>query len=167
LPHHIKLIPADSDISTLSLFDIMDVCLTVRGTIGIEASCFGIRVLTAGTGRYDRRGFTMDFDSPQQYLQALRDLPDIRAMSAVEIELARRFAFGVFMARPTRLSSVSFAYGNDTAARLKTRIIGDSEQLLGATDVRSIADWMASGEEDYFAIDPSPARAALMKAHAT
>ena len=62
MPEHICLIEASSNVSTLSLFSVMDYCLTVRGTIGIEAAYRGIPVLTAGTGRYDRRGFTIDFN---------------------------------------------------------------------------------------------------------
>ncbi len=61
LPSHVFFIPADSPISTYSLFPVMDYCLTVRGTIGMEAARLGIPVITAGTGRYDHRGFTVDF----------------------------------------------------------------------------------------------------------
>ena len=60
LPPHVFFIPAESPISTFSFFGVMDYCLTVRGTIGIEAARMGIPVLTAGTGRYDRKGFTIN-----------------------------------------------------------------------------------------------------------
>ena len=52
LPGHVKLMRADTGINTFSLFDVADYGLTVRGTIGMELPCFGIPVVTAGTGRY-------------------------------------------------------------------------------------------------------------------
>ena len=60
LPDHVKLMPADTPINTFSLFDVADYGLTVRGTIGMELPCFGIPVVTAGTGRYSGRGFTIE-----------------------------------------------------------------------------------------------------------
>ena len=36
----------------IHLFKVIDYGITVRGTIGIELPCFGIPVITAGTGRY-------------------------------------------------------------------------------------------------------------------
>ena len=50
LPSHISLIYPETDISTLSLFQIGHYCLTVKNcTMGIEASAFGLKVVTAGT----------------------------------------------------------------------------------------------------------------------
>ena len=53
LPTHVKVIPPDTDINTFSLFGLMDYCLTVRGTVGIEAACMKLRVdhLPNGTAR--------------------------------------------------------------------------------------------------------------------
>lgn len=153
LPDHIKLVPPDSKISTLSLLELTDYCLTVRGTIGIEASCFGIRVLTAGTGRYDRRGFTMDFDSAGDYLAALRRLPDLPAMTESEVELARRFAYGTFIGRPTPLSAVRFGFNQELAASAVAHVNVDGRSMLAAPDVKSIAEWIAGGDEDYLELE--------------
>lgn len=157
LPPHVKLIPPDSDISTLSLLDIIDYCLTVRGTVGIEAAAFGVRVLTAGTGRYDGRGFTSDFSSVSAYLAAIRALPDVPAMAADEIELARRFAYGTFLVRPTQLRSTTLGFRRDIAATLESKIIIPGASLLEAPDVCAIAAWIESGEEDYLSLLPARA----------
>ena len=69
-PSHVRIIQPDSNISTLSLYRVMDYCVTVRN-VGIEAASFGIPVFTAGTGRYDRRGFTIDL-TREEYLDRLR-----------------------------------------------------------------------------------------------
>jgi hypothetical protein len=157
LPDHIKVILPDAEISTLSLFDVMDYCLTVRGTIGIEAAIFGIRVLTAGTGRYDRHGFTMDFDSAEDYLTVLRRLPDVPPMTPSEIELARRFAYGVFMARPTPLASTSLRFSEDSKASAQVRVKMSGAALYEAPDVCSLAHWIRSGDEDYLALPAAQA----------
>jgi len=153
LPEHIKVIPPESDISTLSLLDVIDFCLTVRGTIGIEAACFGIRVLTAGTGRYDRRGFTLDFDRAGDYLDALRRLPDVAPMTKEEIESARRFAYGTFMIRPTALRAVQFGFKNDVRAGARSRVVVDAKSMANSPDVVAVAQWIASGKEDFLASD--------------
>ena len=67
LPDHVKLMAADTPVNTFSLFDIADYGLTVRGTIGMELPCFGIPVVTAGTGRYSGRGFTIDPSSREEF----------------------------------------------------------------------------------------------------
>jgi len=149
LPDHITLIPPDSDISTISLFQIMDYCLTVRGTIGIEAGCFGIRVLTAGTGRFDRLGFTRDYATTADYLADLRRLPALPPMTPAEIELARRFAYGVFMARPTKLTANTFRFGDGILAQLESKIRIEAPTIYSSPDVLSLAAWIASGDEDY------------------
>ena len=149
VPSHIKVLLPDSDISTISLFPIMDYCLTVRGTVGIEAACRGIRVLTAGTGRYDRLGFTLDFQSPDTYLEALERLQNIESMDDSESELARRYAYGEFLLRTIPITSVSFGYRADADATLDStlNVCGD-KNLSAAPDVKHIADWIASDDFD-------------------
>src|SRR5207248_6196585 len=116
---HVKLVPADSDLSTLALLGVTDYCLTVRGTIGIEAACFGIPVITAGTGRYDRLGFTIDPKTPEAYLATIATLDAVPSLDACRTELARRYAYGVLIARPAQLCSVQFAYAQDATASLE------------------------------------------------
>lgn len=150
LPPHIKLIPADSGLSTFSLFSIIDGCVTVRGTVGIEAACFGIPVLTAGTGRYDRRGFTHDFNSRDEYLAMLGNAKNISPLSAAQTELARRYAYGLLLMRPVRLSSIRIGYQRDDAANLRIDI--DSRKLTSVDpgeDLKSVAEWIQSGTQDY------------------
>jgi hypothetical protein len=63
----------------------MDYCLTVHGTAGIEAARLGITVLTTGTGRYDRRGFTSDSDSREEYLAKPARIQEKRIGMALRI----------------------------------------------------------------------------------
>lgn len=149
LPPHVQVLLPDTKISTLSLFDVMDFCLTVRGTIGLEAACRGVRALTGGTGRYDRRGFTLDFNNGDTLLETIRDLHNIRAMHEYEIELARRYAYAAFVARSVPLQSVQFHYRHDKTATLESRLMcPDTIALSESPDVIAIAEWLGSGTED-------------------
>ncbi len=88
LPAHVKLMPADTAVNTFSLFKVIDFGLTVRGTIGMELPCFGIPVVTAGTGRDAARGFTIDPTSRDEYANLLETLPDIAGSDAEQIRRA-------------------------------------------------------------------------------
>ena len=154
LPPHIRLIPADSDINTFSLFELMDYCVTVRGTVGIEAAIFGKPVLTAGTGRYDHKGFTIDSETREEFLQKLAHIQDIPVLTPEQQELAQRFAYGLFVLRPLPLKTVTLEYAKDAKASSKTRFnVRNKEDLLNAPDLRAFADWVTSGREDFMALD--------------
>jgi hypothetical protein len=149
-PEHIHLLEASSDISTLSLFSVMDFCLTVRGTIGIEAAYRGIPVLTAGTGRYDRLGFTVDFDDKEAYLSQLAKLETLPPLTSEQIDLARKLAFGTFALRPTPLSSVRFSFRQDAVASLDATLVADDTAALQtAPDIVALGDWILSGKDDF------------------
>ena len=151
LPDHVRIIPPDSDVSTFSLFGLMDYCLTVRGTVGIEAASFGIPVLTAGTGRYDGKRFTIDSASREQYLRRIAHIHEIPALSAEQQELAERFAFGVFLLRPLLLKTVTLEYQKDARATPKAAINAlTKDDWLNAPDLKAFAEWVANGKRTDF-----------------
>lgn len=150
LPEHIKVIPPESDINTFSLFSLMDYCLTVRGTIGIEASMMGINTITAGTGRYDRLGFTHDFNSKEEYLDFIRNLQDVPPMNEQAIELARRFAYGIFILRPIHLDLLDLRYNQDEKASMSFKpLFKNIEEFKNSKFVQGLKDFVISGKEDY------------------
>jgi hypothetical protein len=154
LPPHVSLLSADSDISTFSLFPVMDYCLTVRGTAGLEAACLGIPALTGGTGRYDRKGFTIDSATPQQYLDRLANIQDIPRLSTAQIELAERYAYGLFLLRPLSLSNVTMGYhkkyGEENLFSLVQISMRTSKDWEEARDLRAFADWVTKSDEEDF-----------------
>jgi hypothetical protein len=150
LPKHVFLLPPESEISTLSIYRIMDYCLTVRGTPGIEAPAFGKVTLTAGTGRYDGHGFTRDSNSAQEYIARLERLHEEPPMTAKEIELARRFAFGVFMMRPITCSTLKFNFQRDAKASVASSfILPASGDIRDGNDVKAVVAWINSDATDY------------------
>ena len=156
LPPHVKLLIPDNELSTYSLFKIADYAVTVRGTVGIEAALFGVPVVTAGTGRYDRRGFTLDSSTRQEYLEKLATLETYPRLSAEQVENAERYAYGVFFCRPLRLSSASLEYEHDAMATPKVMVHCQTrDQWLASPDMRQLSDWIADGKaEDMLILPP-------------
>lgn len=150
LPSHIQVLEADTNISTISLYKVADYVLTVRGTPGIEGPVFGCTALTAGTGRYDGKGFTVDFKSRAEYLNKLHNLQKVPPISNEQIINARKFAYGTFILRPTPLNSIKLEFQQDETASSSTQLLYKSEDdLENAFDAQSIKCWIESQEEDY------------------
>jgi hypothetical protein len=149
LPSHISMIPPESDISSYSLFPIMDYCLTVRGTIGMEAARLGIPVVTGGTGLYDNKGFTIDSETREEYLRKIRNIQCIPKLSSAQQELAERFAYASFLMRTWQATSVTLRYLPDSKQFLSQGHINiaSKEQWYAAADLRALADWLADRNE--------------------
>ena len=110
LPAHVKLLDPDTEISTWSLFAVTDYGVTIRGSVGFELPCFGKPALTAGTGFYSGRGFTVDSDSREQYLARLASVQELEPPAPDAVELARRHAHALFRLRQTRFTSYRSVY---------------------------------------------------------
>jgi hypothetical protein len=149
LPPHVKLVFPDTDLSTYSLFEVADYTVTVRGTVGIESALFGVPVVTAGTGRYDRRGFTLDSSTREEYLEKLASLQEYPRLNAEQVETAERYAYGVFFGRPLALSCASLEYERDATATPKVKVFCQTrEQWLASPDMRRLAGWIADGKAE-------------------
>ena len=69
-------------------------------------------------------------------------------MTEQEIELARRFAYGIFIGRPRSYETIRFNFQRDRAATLSVDI-GSGDDVAGMRDVRALSDWIGSGKDDY------------------
>jgi hypothetical protein len=156
LPSHIRLIHPDTDLSTYSLFQVADYVLTVRGTVGIEAAVFGIPVLTAGTGRYDQRGFTLDSSTREEYLARLARVETLPRLTPEQIELAERYAYYMLFCRPLELSSVSLRFEHDEIATPHVTVnCRTRADWLAAPDLNRLAEWLADGKAEDMAVLPA------------
>jgi Capsule polysaccharide biosynthesis protein len=149
LPPHVKLVYPETELSTYSLFEIADYAVTVRGTVGIESALFGIPVVTAGTGRYSGRGFTLDSSTRHEYLERLAALETYPRLSAEQTELAERFAYGALLCCPLTLSSLSLEYERDAVATQKLTIrCRTRDEWLAAPDMQQLSAWIADGKAE-------------------
>jgi hypothetical protein len=146
LPAHVGLLPPDTDISTWSLFDVTDWGVTIRGSIGFELPCFGKPALTAGTGFYSGRGFTVDSETPEEYLARLRSIETIPPPTADEVTLARKHAYALFRLRQTRFTSFRSVFQPvervDRPFEASIELtVPSAQELRRAPDLRRLGDW--------------------------
>jgi hypothetical protein len=146
LPPNFIMIPPESEISTYCLFQIMDYCVTVCGTVGIESARLGIPVLTGGTGPYDRKGFTVDSDTREEYLEKLRNIQLIPRLTPAQQELAERFAYAHFLMRPWVAQSVTLRYlpSKKKFAYEGQVNIRSREDWCAAPDLKSLTEWITN-----------------------
>lgn len=158
LPPHVKILRPETDLNTYALFSVIDAGITIRGTIGLELPVFGIRALTAGTGRYSGLGFTDDSTTSAEYLDKLRRLHELPRPSAEEVELAKKHALAIFRRRPFRFTSYEssfmdahrFAEGHPLASNLRL-VPQSARDVEAADDLREFAAWAGGDALDYLA----------------
>lgn len=148
LPAHVKLLRPETDINTYSLFAVVDAAVTIRGTIGMEVPCFGVPVLTAGTGRYSGLGFTVDSATPEEYLERLARIQELPRLDDAAVQLAKRHAYALFRLRAFVFSSYHASFA--TAARLAHPLSHNLRltrrtraRVEAAPDLRELGDWLA------------------------
>ncbi len=170
LPAHVQILDPDADLNTYALFGLTDYCVTVRGTIGTEMACHGIPVLTAGTGRYSGFGFTIDSSSRDAYVQRLARIQDIPPLSAAQVILAKKYAYGIFVLRPWKVSSFENTYlplrvGGHPLDHNLDMVLRSPEEFATAPDLRAFAQWVCDAHDlDFLSAQPragAPTPAAL------
>lgn len=145
LPENIFFIHADTDINTYSLFNCIDYGLTVRGTIGMELPCFGIPVITAGSGRYSDRGFTYDPKTIEEFNSTLINLHEMPSLDKEKITLARKYAYGTFFMRPFKVNSFELNFHSNTYnidALKQDTFLDKKLSVKEFEDINTIVDWM-------------------------
>ena len=143
LPPYVTIMPADTPVNTYALFQTIDYGLTVRGTVGMELPCYGIPTVTAGTGRYSGRGFTMDPTAQAEYQDLLGRLHSVPRLSPETITRARRYGFGTFFLRPAPIKSFRLLF-NSAEARLPELSVG--VKIDGGGDLEAMKDLRAFAE---------------------
>lgn len=152
LPKNIKILDHKSNISTLSLFKFIDTCITVRGTVGMEASCYGVPVITAGTGRYDRLGFTFDSDNKKEYFAKLSKISILKKNSYKQKELAIKFLYCSLICKKLKTEIVDFKFNQTVDAKLDIKL-NHNLDAFKSNDVIKISHWLKSTEEDLIDYD--------------
>jgi hypothetical protein len=141
LPAHVKLLLPDCGISTFSLFQHADYGVIVRGTSGMEMPCFGKPVVTAGTGRYSGRGFTIDPADRTAYLAVLARLQEIPALDEATVLLAKKHLYAAFCLRP-------WVFRSFVATMRPPKGAGDLDYATFRPAARSLDEVRANGDLD-------------------
>ena len=110
IPENLQIIDSDTEINTLSFIEFIDYGITVRGTVGLELSSFGKVVVTAGSGRYDGNGFTLDPQSKEEYKKILMNLHNYKPLSKRKKERAQKFFEICYEKRPIIFKNFQIDY---------------------------------------------------------
>jgi hypothetical protein len=107
----------------------------------MELPCFGVPLVTAGTGRYAGHGFTVDPPSREQYQKILSTLHELAPLSNEQRLLARQYAFGAFFLRPYRTISfqLDFHARSFGVAALEQNVVLDADQIDRWPDIHDLA----------------------------
>lgn len=154
LPPHVKILPADTDVSTYSLFQAIDYGVTVRGTVGMELPCFGVPCLTAGTGRYAGLGFTVDSSEADEYRLKLANLHSLEPLLHEQVMRAKWHAYAAFLLRPWTMKSVQseFAYRKRGRHPLDHNLslnVSSVSSLREREDLSKFGQWAMGNSCDY------------------
>lgn len=106
LPAHVKLLPADSTVNSLGLFQLVDGGATIFSTAGLELAALGKPAILAGHAHYGGKGFTIDAGSTADYREALGRAATLAPLSAEQTALARRYAYWYFVQRQIPVNAV-------------------------------------------------------------
>jgi hypothetical protein len=153
LPEHVRIVHADTDINTQSLFPIVDYVLTVNGTVGMEFPCYGVPAVLAGTGRYNGRGFTIDPGSQEAYWETLRRLHTVPPLDPNARQFARRHFLALIARRQTSLEDVApmelkRLHEAQSNVADNIRIAAQSlEEFRSSPSLRRLGDWLATSVE--------------------
>jgi hypothetical protein len=103
LPAHIHLVEADSPINTYDLIEVADIGLVYTTTVGMEMAMSGVPVIVAGQTHYRGKGFTLDPDNWDNYLQMLNQTlsnPEDFVLDREQVEQAWNYAYRFFFEYP-------------------------------------------------------------------
>lgn len=95
------------------------------------------------------------FDSIDEYLAALSRLQLLPPMTPEQIELAKLYAYALFKRRPWLMRSFEMLYSSldGVGSALDKNLVAHVDtyaQLADAPDMQEFANWVASGQVDYF-----------------
>lgn len=106
LPDHVRVIPAEEDISPTNLFQLIDGGVTVYGTGGLELALMGKPVILAGEAHYGGLGFTHEGQTPDTYRDLLRRAASLSPLTGNERSAVRKYAYSHFVQRQVPLEIV-------------------------------------------------------------
>jgi hypothetical protein len=153
VPDFLRVVYPDEKASPFSFFQITDFGVTVRGTVGLELPCFGVPVLTAGTGRYAGKGFTVDSDTSEAYLEKIKAIQEISPLSEEQTRRGQRYAYFMFRARPARYGNMFSDVYNYPLSHARYRDIALGEKplnvLLNHPQLQKITHFLCIDEDDF------------------
>lgn len=150
IPDHIKFLQ-ESTISALELYKFIDYCLTIRGTPGIESSFYGVNVVTAGTGRFEKKGFTYDPKNIRDYLQYLEKIKSKKNLKKNNkaITNSTHYIYSLLFDRTIKLQAFEMSFKKDKLASIIFRVKKTKERFYNSNDIQQLLKWIKSKEKEF------------------
>jgi hypothetical protein len=137
---NIRLVPSARPLSSYRLLGHLRAAVGIRGTLAIEAPCFGVRFVAAGTGQTTVAGVTRTCTTVEDYARALATIQDIEPPGEDERREALLLARAILIDNMIDLDCVRNVADLWSIIRLSprrlrrdrglTRIAGDMEQAI-------------------------------------
>jgi len=112
IPPHVKILWSDSEINSLGLYKLIDVGITLFGTMGAELPLLGKPVISGGEAHFTGKGFTIDAKTKEEYFRLLGDIDNISPVSDDMKEVARKYAYSYFVQRQIPLKVINKEEGH-------------------------------------------------------
>lgn len=128
IPDNVKILKSDSEINSLGLYKLLDVGITLFGTMGAELPMLGKPVISGGDAHFCNKGFTIDTKSREEYFNLLRNINNIPPMTQEQIKLARQYAYSYFIQRQIPINIINKSeghFGNIDVNRLNNLLPGN------------------------------------------
>jgi hypothetical protein len=106
LPDHVRVIPAEEDVSPANMFELIDGGVTVYGTAGLELALMGKPVILGGEAHYGGLGFTHEGLTPITYREFLRKAAKLGRLTDEQRADVRKYAYSHFVQRQVPLEIV-------------------------------------------------------------
>ncbi len=150
LPDHVRVIPAEENISPANMYELIDGGVTVYGTAGLELALLGKPVIVAGEAHYGGKGFTHEGSTTHAYRELLKSAPRLMPLSDEQRVNVRKYAYSHFIQRMIPLEIV-----HEPGAAWWAFQITKRELLLQGKDpfVDFVCDRMIDGQD--FIMDES------------
>ena len=146
LPENVRIIPPDSKISSYTLISVSDFSLVYTSTIGIESVIAGKPAIVSGMPHYGWRGFTVEPETKEQYLEYLRNPEKIPPAKKELSDLARRY---IYMFTFRNLIPLKF-FGTKNLWVTSHYTIADVKEIMpGANPYFDVVMKALTGEGDF------------------
>jgi hypothetical protein len=112
IPDHVRILWSDSEINSLGLYRLLDVGITLFGTMGAELPILGKPVISGGEAHFTGKGFTIDAKSREEYFELLKNIPSIPKLTQDKIDIARKYGYSYFIQRQIPITVINRSEGH-------------------------------------------------------
>lgn len=127
LPAHIQIITDQMGINPMTLYQQIDVGVTLFGTVGVELAMLGKPTINAAAAHFAGKGFTHDAKTKIEYLSYLQRIGQIKPLTPTQQKWAQSYAYSYFLNRQVPLALMDAPeghWGNVSHTKLSELIPG-------------------------------------------